>query len=128
MSDELTRKVIGAAIAVHKELGPGLLESIYRQCLAYELRLLNLNVVEEKPLPVVYKDRELESTFRIDLLIEENLIVELKAVDRVLPIHSAQVISYLKLSNKPKGLLINFNVPVLKLGIKRFVNSAALVN
>ena len=126
MEDNLTGKVIGAAIEVHKELGPGLLESVYRKCLAYELRQKNIMVQEEYCLPVLYKGTELDSSYRIDLLVDSTLIVELKAIDRVLPVHNAQVISYLRLGNKPKGLLINVNVPVLKQGIKRFVNSIAV--
>jgi len=122
MNSELTGMVIGAAIDVHKELGPGLLESVYRTCLAYELRKRDLFVVEEFALPVIYKDLKLDDAFRVDLLIENKLVVELKAVERVFPVHSAQLISYLKMSDMPQGLLINFNVPVLKQGIKRFVN------
>jgi len=103
-----------------------LLEAVYRKCLAYELRRRNILVQEEYNLPVHYKGMELDAVYRIDLLINSELVVELKAVERVLPVHNAQIISYLKLGNKPKGLLINFNVPVLKQGIKRFVNSNAL--
>ncbi len=126
MDDSLTKEVIGAAIEVHKELGPGLLESVYRKCLALELRQRKLDVQEEMELPLQYKGKRIESSFRLDLLINKTLIVELKTVERVLPVHNAQIISYLKMGNKPKGLLINFNVPVLKQGIKRFVNSSAL--
>ena len=122
MKNVLTGKVIGAAIEVHKELGPGLLESIYRQCLARELRELGLSFCEEFTLPVIYKGNRLDSSFRVDLLVEDCLVVELKAIERILPVHTAQIISYLKMCNKPVGLFINFNVPVLKQGIKRFAN------
>lgn len=122
MDDRLTGKVIGAAIEVHKELGPGLLESVYKRCLAHELRVLKLNVIEELALPVVYKGKEFDSSFRVDLMIEDCLIVELKAAEKILPVHGAQIISYLKMSNRALGLLINFNVPVLRQGIKRFAN------
>jgi len=122
MKNDLTGKVIGAAIEVHKELGPGLLESIYRQCLVKELRALGLLVSEELALPVIYKGERLDSSFRVDVLVENHLVIELKAIEHILPVHTAQIISYLKMCNKPLGLLINFNVPVLKQGIKRFAN------
>lgn len=123
MDDLLSKNVIGAAIEVHKELGPGLLESVYRKCLVYELRQTTLDVKEELLLPINYKGLVIEGSFRLDLLVENSLVIELKSVERILPIHHAQIISYLKMSNKSTGLLINFNVPVLKQGIKRFVNS-----
>ncbi len=122
MEDQLTRKVIGAAIEVHKELGPGLLESVYRKCLVYELKALRMKVDEEVMLPVFYKGNKLGSSFRMDIVVENKLILELKTVEKILPVHKAQILSYLKMSNKPQGLLINFNVPILKQGIKRFVN------
>ena len=122
MEDQLTRKVIGAAIEVHKELGPGLLESVYRNCMVHELRTLSLDVKEEVMLPVVYKGNKLENSFRMDIVVEDKLILELKTVEKILPVHQAQILSYLKMSNKPQGLLINFNVSLLKQGIKRFVN------
>jgi len=122
MEDQLTRKVIGAALEVHKELGPGLLESVYRNCLVYELKALQLRVDVEVILPVYYKGSKLESYFRMDLVVEDKLILELKTVEKILSVHKAQILSYLKMSNKPQGLLINFNVPMLKQGIKRFVN------
>ncbi len=123
MDDLLSKNVIGAAIEVHKELGPGLLESVYRKCLVYELRQATLDVKEELILPINYKGVVIDGSFRLDLLVENSLVIELKSVERILPIHHAQIISYLKMSNKSTGLLINFNVPVLKQGIKRFVNS-----
>lgn len=118
----LTETVIGAAIAVHKALGPGLLESAYEACLAYELRERGLNVDQQKPLPLNYKQVALDCGYRLDLLVEETLIVELKSVEKLQPIHEAQLLSYLKLSGCKIGLLINFNNRVLKDGLKRLVN------
>ena len=111
-----------AAIKVHRELGPGLLESAYEACLAHELRKRGLKVLTQVGLPVVYDGVELDVGYRLDLLVEDSVIVELKSVDAVTPIHHAQIITYLKLSNRHLGLLINFNVELLKHGIKRFVN------
>ena len=118
--NRLTERVIGAAIEVHRALGPGLLESAYQACLLYELRQLGLAVENEKALPVVYKDVVLECGYRIDLLVENAVIVELKAVDELAGIHQAQILSYLKLSGCSVGLLLNFNVTQLTQGIKRF--------
>jgi GxxExxY protein len=115
----ITERVIGAAIEVHRMLGPGLLESAYQACLLYELKLRGIQVEGQKDLPVVYKDVTLDCGYRIDLLVEDAVIVELKAVEEVAPIHHAQLLSYLKLSGCPVGLLINFNVPRLTDGIKR---------
>ena len=120
--DGLSGQVIGAAIEVHKELGPGLLESVYQQCLAYELEERGVQVRAEVALPVRYKGLQFDSAFRIDLMVEEVLVVELKAVDAILPVHRAQLISYLKLSGLGLGLLINFNVPVLSKGVTRVAN------
>jgi len=119
--DNTTSAIIGAAIAVHRELGPGLLESAYEACLAYELSQLGLKVERQKALPVVYRGVRLDCGYRIDLLVDERVIVELKAVDRLEPIHEAQVLSYLKLSGCKVGLLINFNAKVLKDGLRRLV-------
>ena len=119
--NELTGKIIGAAIEVHRELGPGLLESAYQACLFDELKELGLNVEKELELPVIYKGRKIDVNYRIDLLVENTVIVELKSVENILPIHEAQVISYLKLAKRKIGLLINLNVPLLKQGIKRFI-------
>ncbi len=120
--NEITEAVIGAAIAVHRELGPGLLESAYDEaCLAYELTERGLNVERQKSLPVIYREVLLDCGYRIDLLVEEQIVVELKTVERVEPIHEAQLLSYLKLSGCKVGLLINFNVKVLKNGIRRLV-------
>ncbi len=121
--DELSRRVIGCALEVHRHLGPGLLESTYEACLAYELEQAGLAVCRQMPMPVAYKGVTLDCGYRVDLLVEGRLIVELKSVDRVLPIHEAQLLSYMKLANVQVGLLINFNVPVLKEGIKRMVLS-----
>lgn len=117
----LTDKIIGAAVAVHKELGPGLLESAYEACLAFELLNRGLKIERQKELPVVYKGVKLDCGYRIDLLIEGLIVVELKTVAKIEPVHLAQVLSYLKLSRCYVGLLINFNVRMLKQGIKRVV-------
>lgn len=119
--DELTHKVIGCAIEVHKQLGPGLLESTYEHCLLYELRCKNIQVASQVVLPVYYKDVSIDAGYRLDLVVAEKLIVELKAVEKLRPIHQAQLLTYMKLSNLSKGLLINFNVTRLTNGIKRLV-------
>ncbi len=119
----LTGTIIGAAIAVHRELGPGLLESTYEACLKHELEQRGLRTERQKALPVRYKGFELDCGYRLDLVVESNIIVELKAVKSVEEIDRAQILSYLKLSGYPLGLLINFNVPVLKQGIKRYINA-----
>ena len=119
--DELSNKVIGCAIEVHKQLGPGLLESAYERCLSYELICAGLRHVSQMELPIDYKGTKLDCDYRIDVLIEEKLIVELKAVDRLLPIHEAQLLTYMKLAGVKTGLLMNFNVTKLKDGIRRFV-------
>ena len=119
--DELSNKVLGCAIEVHRELGPGLLESTYEQCLGYELSLANIPFKIQVALPVEYKQIKLECGYRIDLLIDDRLIVEVKSVDQLLMIHEAQVLTYMKLSGVRVGLLINFNVEVLRKGLRRFV-------
>ena len=119
--DRGTEAIIGASIDVHRELGPGLLESTYEACLAYELVQRGLKVERQKPLPVVYKGLKLDVGYRVDLLVEDRVIVELKAVDRLEPIHEAQLLSYLRLSGCKVGLLINFNVRVLRDGLKRLI-------
>ena len=121
LEEKLTEKIIGCAIEVHRLLGPGLLESTYEECLVYELTSLGLKVDRQKPLPLEYKGHHLDVGYRIDILVEGKVIVELKSVDVLLPIHEAQLITYLKLSRIKVGLLINFNVALLKDGIKRFV-------
>ena len=119
--DELSKNVIGCAIEVHRNLGPGLLESTYRQCLACELSHANIPFQMEVPLPVRYKEMLLDCGYRIDLVISGDLIVEIKCVEALLPIHQAQILTYMKLATIPIGLLINFNVTKLQSGIKRFV-------
>ena len=121
MLNELTQRIIGAAIEVHRTLGPGLLESAYEACLAFELGERGLHVARQVALPVVYKDVQIDCGYRVDLLVEDAVVVELKAVEKLRPIHEAQVLSYLKLSGRHVGLLINFNVTLLKDGIRRLV-------
>ena len=117
--DPLTGKIIGAAMDVHRALGPGLLESAYETCLIYELQLRKLRVEYQKSMPVFYKDVMLDCGYRADMIVEEQVIVEIKSVHSIAPIHEAQLLSYLKLSNCKVGLLINFNVTFLKEGIRR---------
>ena len=119
--DELSRNVIGCAIEVHRNLGPGLLESTYRQCLAWELSHAGIPFQMELPVPVRYKENLLDCGYRIDLLIRGDLIVEIKCVETVLPIHQAQILTYMRLARVPIGLLMNFNVTKLQNGIRRFV-------
>jgi GxxExxY protein len=120
--NQLTDKIIGAAIEVHRTLGPGLLESAYEECLCYELSQLGLGFQRQVELPVRYKRVNLDCAYRIDLIVEGTVIVELKTVSELPPVHSSQLLTYLKLSGKQVGLLINFNVTVLKKGLKRVVN------
>ncbi len=117
----MTEKVIGAAIEVHRHLGPGLLESAYEECLCWELNQAGIAVRREVPLPVVYKEVKLDVGYRLDVVVESRLIVELKTVERLLPIHEAQLLTYLKLGGIKTGLLLNFHTAVLKDGIKRMV-------
>ena len=119
-SNEITGKIIGSAIEVHKILGPGLLESCYEECLEYELLNSGLIVMRQVPFSIDYKEIRLDMGYRMDLLVENEIVVELKAVDEIAPIHEAQVLTYLKFSKKKVGLLINFNVLLLKDGIRRF--------
>lgn len=121
--NRLSSIILNAAITVHKEMGPGLLETVYQQCLARELRSRELNVAEMVPVPLKYKGTPLNKDYIIDILVEDEIILELKAIEGILPLHEAQLISYLKLSNKRLGFLINFNVPLLTLGFKRYVNN-----
>jgi GxxExxY protein len=118
---ELTENIIGAAIEVHKTIGPGLLESAYEQCLDHEMRLRGLNFDRQVPLPVFYKGLKLDCGYRLDFLVKKAVVLELKAIDALQPIHEAQVLTYLKLGGWTVGLLINFNVPVLVNGVKRVV-------
>lgn len=117
----LSEKVIGAAIEVHKALGPGLLESTYQQCLAHELSINSINFKMEYPIPVKYKGINLDCGYRLDLLVENKIIIELKSVEMIKPIHKAQILSYMKLTKISQGFLINFNVELLKQGLKSFV-------
>lgn len=119
--NDISHQIIGAAIAVHKELGPGLLESVYEVCLMQEMENQGLHTARQVNMPLYYKERQTDKEFRLDLLVENEVIVELKAVDEILPIHEAQLLTYLKLANKHLGLIINFNVPLLRDGIRRMV-------
>ena len=120
-SDPLTEKVIGLAIEVHRHLGPGLLESVYEECLCKELEEAGLEFLRQVSVPVRYKNSPMETGFRADMVISGNLLVEIKSVERLLPVHEAQVLTYLKLGGFSKGLLINFNTTLLKNGVRRFV-------
>jgi GxxExxY protein len=121
LNNEITQQIIGAAIEVHRQLGPGLLESAYEECLCHELTIRKLNFERQKPIPLVYKETKLDCGYRLDVLVEGKIVVELKSTDGLGPIHEAIILTYLKLSGHKLGLLINFNVPLLKDGIKRFV-------
>ena len=118
--NKITEIIIGCAIEVHRALGPGLLESAYEECLAYELQLVGLKVERQKAVPVIYKEKKLDCGYRMDLLVENQVVLELKTVDALCPVHEAQVLTYLRFAEKRIGLLINFNVTVLKNGIKRY--------
>jgi len=118
---DITSEIIGAAIEVHKELGPGLLETAYNECLAYELINRGLFVQREIPMPIVYKEVELDHGYRMDLLVENKVVVELKTVEKFTDVHTAQILTYMKLGSYDLGLLINFHVKLLKNGIKRFI-------
>jgi GxxExxY protein len=119
--DPLTEKIIGAAIEVHRALGPGLLESVYEQCLCYELGLRGLSVVRQQPAPVKYKDTTIDCGYRMDILVEGQVLVELKVVDKITAVHQSQLLTYMKLANIRRGLLLNFNVHLMKDGIHRYV-------
>ena len=118
--NELTEKIIGCAIEVHKHLGPGLLESAYEECLAFELVKIGLHIDRQIAVPVIYKDIKLDCGYRIDILVEKQVVIELKTVDIFNAVHTAQILTYMKFAEKKIGLLINFNVTLLKNGIKRF--------
>ena len=120
--NDLTGAIIGAAIEVHRNLGPGLLESAYESCLMWELRQKNLKVEPQVPVPIRYKGLQLDAGYRIDLLVQEKIIVELKAIDKIQPIHTAQVLTYLKMTELKMALILNFNVELMRSGIKRIVN------
>ncbi len=121
--NKITNDAINSAIEIHKFLGPGLLESCYETCLSFELSNKGLNIERQKPLPVVYKNIKMECGYRMDLLVENSVVIEIKSVESLLPIHTAQLLSYLKLSGCKVGLLINFNVKILKDGVVRLVNN-----
>src|SRR3972149_5620822 len=117
--NQITEKIIGCAIEVHRNLGPGLLESAYEECLAFELNNAGLIFERQRPVPVIYKNIKLECGYRIDILVENKVVIELKTVDAFNPVHEAQILTYMKFAEKKIGLLINFNVTLLKNGIKR---------
>jgi GxxExxY protein len=119
--NEITEKIIGCAIEVHRTLGPGLLESAYEECLAFELKSVGLKVERQVAVAVVYKDIKLDCGYRIEILVENMVVIELKTVDAFAPVHEAQILTYMKFAKKEIGLLINFNVTLLKNGIKRYV-------
>lgn len=119
--NKTTEAIIGAAIEVHKHLGPGLLESAYEECLCHELSLRNISFKRQVPLPVIYKGTKLDCGYRIDLLVNNEVIVELKSTDNISPIHEAQTLTYMRLGNWKVGLILNFNVPILVKGVKRLV-------
>ena len=120
--DRLSEQLIGACIEVHRALGPGLLESAYEECLCHELSLRSIPYERQVSLPVIYKGIKLDCGYRLDLVVAGKIVVELKAVEALMPVHDAQVLTYLKLTGKSVGLLVNFNVPVLKAGLKRIVH------
>ena len=123
--DDVTRAILASAIEVHRALGPGLLESIYMQCIEFELASRNLRFVVQKPVPIVYKGMVLNASYRIDLIVEDLVVVDVKSVAALAPVHQAQVLTYLRLTRCPVGLLINFNVPRLMDGVKRLINTHA---
>ncbi|HET8935070.1 MAG TPA: GxxExxY protein [Polyangiales bacterium] len=118
--------VIGACIEVHRHLGPGLLESVYEECVCHELGVAGIAFERQKTLPVLYKGLKLQPSYRLDLIVEDQLLIELKAVERLLPVHEAQVITYLKLSGLPVGLLVNFHTAAIKHGLRRLINNKNL--
>jgi GxxExxY protein len=120
--EKIGAQIVDASYQVHKELGPGLLESVYEFCLMDELKSRNLTVNSQVKLPVVYKGKQLEKEFIIDILVEDEIIIELKAVEIILPVHEVQLLTYMKLADKKLGYLINFNVPIIKEGIRRKIN------
>ncbi|HBL78784.1 MAG TPA: GxxExxY protein [Aequorivita sp.] len=120
--NEISSRIIGASIEVHKQLGPGLLESTYEICLGHELKLMGLEVKQQVPLPVIYKDVKLNAGYRIDMIVENKVIIEIKSVDALAPIHTAQILTYLKLKDLKLGLLINFNEIKVIDGLKRIIN------
>ncbi len=120
-ANEISREIIGAAIEVHKALGPGMLESAYEECLAYELGARGLEVARQVAVPIVYKEVHLDCGYRLDLLVQNQVVIELKSVDALIPVHEAQILTYLKFSQKRLGLLLNFNVKRLKDGLRHYI-------
>jgi GxxExxY protein len=121
--NQLSGSIVDAALRIHMKLGPGLLESVYRQCLAIEFQQRGLRCASEVPLPIIYSGHRIESAYRLDLIVEDLIIVEVKAIEHILPVHKAQLLSYLRLTEKKLGLLLNFNVPRMRDGIYRIVNN-----
>jgi len=119
-TNEITRKIIGCAIEVHKHLGPGLLESAYEECMMFELKDSGLNVRSQKPIPIIYKENKLDYGYRIDILVEDSVLIELKSVETLNPVHEAQILTYMKFAGIKTGLLINFNVKMLRNGLRRY--------
>ena len=124
--NQITSRIIQAAIEVHRQLGPGLLEAVYSTCLVYELQLAELKVECESTIPVIYKGVRMTCSYKLDVLVDGLVIVELKAIEKVLPVHEAQLLTQMKLAGKPAGLLLNFNVPLMKNGVTRLLNRQAL--
>ncbi|MBT3421417.1 MAG: GxxExxY protein [Bacteroidetes bacterium] len=122
VENEISKLIIGKSIEIHRSLGPGLLESAYQECLFYELVTEGLKVEKEKPMPIVYKEVKLDHGYRLDLLVENKVVIEIKSIESFTDVHTAQVLTYLKLGGYKLGLLINFNVPLLKNGLKRIIN------
>ena len=118
--NDITGEIVDASIKIHRALGPGLLERVYEECLCFELQKRNLKVERQKQLSVLYEELFIESAFRLDMLVEDTVIIELKSAELMIPVYEAQILTYMKLAHKPLGLLINFNVPLVKDGIKRF--------
>ena len=121
--DSLSKRIIGASIEIHKKLGPGLLESVYEHCLVRELNCQNIRTARQLKLPVYYKGEKLDKNFFIDILVEDEIILELKCVESLLPVHEVQLVTYLRLADKKLGFLLNFDVPIMKQGIKRKVSN-----
>ena len=121
-NNEITSEIISASVRIHKKLGPGLLEKAYQECLYYELKKEGFKVVKEKPMPLIYENVNLDYGYRIDLLVEDKIVIEVKSVKALNDVHTAQTLTYLKLGEYKLGLLINFNVSLLKKGVKRIIN------
>jgi GxxExxY protein len=121
--NKITHEIMDCFLKVHKAMGPGLLESIYEECLCYELQKRNMSFSRQISLPILYDGISLKNSLRLDLVVENKVVLELKSIEKILPIHEAQILSYLKLSKLPIGFLVNFNVPLIKNGVKRFVNN-----